>query len=432
MARTAATGRTAATNRVAVQDMKASVYNTSGGILVLSNASTAVVGDATHRTYSWGCWVKLSSRNVANTVLWSKANTKYSCQFRVEAGGKIRAAVYDGTVASVAQSSITYVDNKWHSLVGVRSNNTLSLYIDGLLIQTVNGTIGDTNEASNFVMNGNGTNGSMSDTWFTFNALSTQDILNYHLTGIIGYPCLFRLPLQEGAGTTALDTSGNGNHGTITAGTYTADVPTKKRELVGGNMVKNGDFEFAPPFVAATTTAGRWIDGTAAGSTTNNLYRWSASYLVSGANAAFDTAVSKSGNSSMRLSTTDASGHIVISQSLNSGSPSEYEARNILIAVLPNTSYTLTAWVKTNNVATNGVWADIREFSGSRVLGTTTPTSKLSGTNDWTKVTVTVTTAATTRYIGVLLSNTVVGNISDAWFDDIVLTPTTPTTRSAA
>jgi len=428
--------RTTATNRVAVQDMKASVYNTSGGMVVSSNASTAVVGDATHRTYSWGCWVKLSSRNVAATVLWAKSNTKYSCQFRVEAGGKIRAAVYDGTASTIAQSSVTYVDDKWHSLVGVRSDNTLSLYIDGLLIKTVNGTIGDTNEASSFVMNGNNTNGSMSDTWFTFNALSTQDILNYHLTGIIGYPCLFRLPLQEGSGTTAYDSSGNGNHATVNAGTYTADVPTKKRELVGGNLVYNGDFEYVPQVNTAQTIAGLWIDGTAGGSSTNFIFGWACNSKTGTVAVKFDTTEGHDALGSIKLSTAATGSQVRVSNTLGSIMST---AISPIFSVLPSTSYTYSFWMKTNYVsgdATTGAQINFIERTASSSSPANTSTVGVKTTTDWTRYTGTITTNSATRFLTPDLR--VTGNdgagtlIMDAWFDDITLTPTVKPTRGIA
>ena len=47
-----------------------------------------------------------------------------------------------------------------------------------------------------------------------------------------------------------------------------------KRKTVE-NLLTNGDFEYAPPFTAATTSATRFIDGTATGSANNySPYIW--------------------------------------------------------------------------------------------------------------------------------------------------------------
>lgn len=204
-----------------------------------------------------------------------------------------------------------------------------------------------------------------------------------------------------------------------------------KRKTVE-NLLTNGDFEYAPPFTAATNTAGNWIDGTAAGSSTNSIYKWSipAAGLAGGGNISFDSTVSKSGTYSLKVSTGTVAGTAVASRTLSSVI-TKVEADTTLMPALPNTSYTLTAFVKTNNAATNAVYADIRQYDGTLAASTTTPTNKLSGTNDWTPITVTITTGSSTRYLGVLLRNAVTGNVSDAWFDDITLVKSPVQTRTA-
>ena len=198
-------------------------------------------------------------------------------------------------------------------------------------------------------------------------------------------------------------------------------------------LVRNGDFEYAPAFTAATSTQQRWINGTAGGSSaTGGEYRWALSYIFGSVGASFDSTVSKTGTYSLKLSQLNTSSDIIASQSRISSTPTIWELNNQLQPALPSTSYTLTAWVKTNNVAANGVFADIREFNGAGAAIVTTPTTKLSGTNDWTQLSLTVTTNSSTRYIGILLRNTVGGNVCDAWFDNISLKLTTPTGRSAA
>jgi hypothetical protein len=102
------------------------------------------------------------------------------------------------------------------------------------------------------------------------------------------------------------------------------------------------------------------------------------------------------------------------------------------VPALPNTTYTLTGWIKTNNAASNAVYFDIVELNNAAAGQATNSTSKLSGTNDWTQLTKTFTTTSATRYLLVICRNNVAGNISDAWFDDITLTKTYPvkSTRS--
>ncbi len=45
-------------------------------------------------------------------------------------------------------------------------------------------------------------------------------------------------------------------------------------EGAGQNLLRNPGFEVAPSFIAATTTNNRFIEGNAAGSTTNDTYYW--------------------------------------------------------------------------------------------------------------------------------------------------------------
>ena len=429
MARSVASGRTQATNRVAVQDVKASLkFDKASSTRLITSANLVTSTSA----FTVAAWVNINDYTQYLSLFDCGANGG----FRIETSTlrNLSFTVWNGAVQGAAVLA-GYTINTWFPLVATFNAGVMKLYFNGAQVATATGhtmtatasAIGIGARASGYQNLGVNISNAVFYNGYAFTA---SDVTNYQ-SGILPSGATFIYPLQEGAGTTAYDTSGNGNHGTITAGTYTADVPTKKRELVGGNMVKNGDFEYSPPFVAATTTVSRWIDGTNGGSTTNSLFGWALSYVNGSVSAAFDATVSKSGTGSIKLSTLSSTGALVVTQTVSSSAPTLYEARNILATVSPNTSYTLTAWVKTSNASADSVWADIREFSGGLVVGVTTPTNKLGGTNDWTLVSTTVTTASTTRYIGIVLRNTVVGNISDAWFDDITLTPTVNTTRTA-
>lgn len=191
----------------------------------------------------------------------------------------------------------------------------------------------------------------------------------------------------------------------------------------------NGSFEVKPSSItAATNTANRWIDGTAAGSAAKLAFGWAAPSTGSGVGAngeiGFDTTVFNSGAASLRLSTLNASG-AVVATSLRNISPSTATAFE-LIRLQANTPYVLRGFIRTNNVATNGAFIDIREYSSTFSALATTSTNKLSGTNaSWREVSLTFTTNASTVWAALLLRNNVAGNTSDAWFDDITLVPAT-------
>jgi len=194
------------------------------------------------------------------------------------------------------------------------------------------------------------------------------------------------------------------------------------------SIIYNGGFEIKPSCTADTNVAKRWVDGLAAGSVAKLAYGWATPSAGSGVGAngamAFDTAQFRSGAASFRLSTLNASGAVTAS-SARTIAPTAATAFE-LFCLQPSTSYTLTGYIRTNNVAANGAFIDVREFSTAFATLATNSTNKLSGTNtSWREVTVTFTTNASTVFGCVFLRNNVAGNTSDAWFDDIVLVPST-------
>lgn len=199
------------------------------------------------------------------------------------------------------------------------------------------------------------------------------------------------------------------------------------------SLVYNGGFETVPSFTATQTTDEAWLDGTASGSTALKGYGWAVPTLAltTGATAQFDSSVKRSGNASVKLSQTDTASNVVVATHKTANSANAFA----LIPLLPNTEYTLSGYAQTASVPTNGAYMQIRQYSASIGTVSTTSTNKLSGTNGWTLLTLTFTTAATTRFGSILLRIADdVGNICTGWFDDITLTPTaagrTATSRS--
>ncbi len=208
----------------------------------------------------------------------------------------------------------------------------------------------------------------------------------------------------------------------------------EQRTPVYGNLVKNGDFEVTPGAVA-TTTQNRWPDGTAGGSTTNTTYKWK---QQSGANAtavSFDPTVSRNvGGNSLKISATDVTGstYVDIGAGIASSQPVA-TLQSFAIPIVAGASYTLTGWVKTSNVPTNGAFLQLTTYNGAGTrIDNVGSSVKLTGTQDWTQITITQTVGATAVWATIGLMKNVAGNISDAWFEDIVFMATTPVVRSAA
>ena len=134
----------------------------------------------------------------------------------------------------------------------------------------------------------------------------------------------------------------------------------------------------------------------------------------------FDSAVTRTGRLTAKISTTDATWWwtLLIIPSWTVTLPNLSKSA---IPIKVSTKYKLSVWVKTNNAATNSVGFACTEYTSAwaSVAGTFTnwTSTKLSGTNDWTLITKTVTTSATWVYLYPIFQNQVAWNISDAWFD---------------
>lgn len=189
-------------------------------------------------------------------------------------------------------------------------------------------------------------------------------------------------------------------------------------------QILNADFENVPTFVAAQT-ADNWMDGTAAGSSSNSAFGWWASPRATAIAVQFDTTKSRSGAASLKVSTTNTTGRArVFSVKASGGSITGTSANQpFLIPALPSTKYTLTGYAQTNNVASSGCFLELVELNSSFAVGTSTGSNALTGTNaSWTLLTATVTTASTCNWLAIDMQNATAGNVSDAWFDDLVLT----------
>lgn len=214
-------------------------------------------------------------------------------------------------------------------------------------------------------------------------------------------------------------------------------IAATRREL--NNILINGDFEFAPVFTAPTTTSGRFIDGSAAGSTTTNQYRWSYNGTAS-SSAQFDSTVAHTGTTSLKASTLAAASFTELFYRRESGGIASYNAITD-IKVLPSTSYTASYWLKTNVVSgdsSDGAFLVLIEntAAGAGAGAETSVGAKSKVTSDWTLKTVTFTTQATTASLQInprIYGHTGAGTlIMDAWWDDIKIGPTTPITRGVA
>ena len=256
---------------------------------------------------------------------------------------------------------------------------------------------------------------------------------------------------NEGAGTTANDTSGNGNNGTITGATYTDDVPVKPRPLVGGNLIPNGDFSMAPPFTAATTYGEVVVDGTASGasigvygsypSEAKKIFHWKTSiYQTTTGSVQYDPTATGDGSNSIKCTGTNVQErvHVHLAERNYSDSNNPRDVMDNFIPVLPSTSYTMTARIMTDFSSvvgtlspSNGAVVYLVEQAGIQFIATHNAAVQ-QVTQGWTDYTYTFTTGPTSNFINVsagLFGSPSAYLSGSGWFAKLRLQTTLPTTR---
>ena len=185
-------------------------------------------------------------------------------------------------------------------------------------------------------------------------------------------------------------------------------VPTDlKISTASKGGVFNGGFELGTKDTAVTASG---VIGVNSG--------WYLSEDAGQMSAELDTAVAYKDTASLKLEAIDTSGGGVV-----------YNTSGVTLPILSlgaiplkvSTVYKLTLQAKTNLVGASGVWADLIQYDSAAVVGTTVSTSKLSTTNDWTVLTVTFTSDNDAVFGRIALQNSVVGTVSQAWFDDVTL-----------
>lgn len=189
------------------------------------------------------------------------------------------------------------------------------------------------------------------------------------------------------------------------------------------NLVYNGNQEIAPVLVAPQTTSNRWVDGTATGSTTPTIYKLF-SGISGNATVNFDTTEFYSSSKSVKLATTGI-GSFIECRTDNSG----YNTSNTYgIILLPNTSYTLSYWMKTNLTSgnsNNGAALTILRANAAGTSISENSGSDIKTTTDWTKYTINFISGPTEVLAHLeyrIYGHNGAGNlIMQAWFDDVRL-----------
>jgi hypothetical protein len=132
--------------------------------------------------------------------------------------------------------TLTNLESKDYFLVATYNGSELKAYLNGVLVDTLGGYSGSVVSVSQNVYFGRTNagayyNGKISGARIFNTALTAAQVADLYNnpekivpTGVADSTLKLYLPMMEGAGTTAYDGSGNGNHGTISGATYVNGV----------------------------------------------------------------------------------------------------------------------------------------------------------------------------------------------------------------
>jgi hypothetical protein len=429
MPRTKATTRTQTNTRLIQQNTNSSLFfNGSSYAITASNSTLSLANN-----FTVGGWIKISQfataslrQKMIGTTQWNFGTVTSTQKLGFTTPGK---KDYDSTGKTL------FLGNWYFAVATFDTLNNITFYLNGQFDSLITGTLAANTAASPIYIGESFTPsdrhiGNLSQIKVWNSVLTLAQINNLYTNGIVPNGVIANFPLNEGAGSIAYDISGNGNNGTITSGTYSNDVPFKKRQLVNDNLVYNGDFEYVPPTNVVQTTSNNWIDGTSTGSTTNLLFGWNFYYGGTGSNLClFDNSTSATGNYSIKISLVSTGIISYISNFRNN-------AINY-IYLKPNTNYTLSYSLKTNYISGSGIYgayAQIQEYNGAgTTVGTNPHGTFVTTTTNWTQYSFTWTTNSATSYIYLYLyvNNAGGGTLTmDTWWDNISLTQTTTPTRT--
>lgn len=202
-------------------------YSGTNDVVRITESTPTDVG-ATTDSYSVGAWFKTSTNFSAQAVIVSKNNngtSNYPYELFMDNTEIVCFDLARGGTAPSTCSPSTYNDGNWHQAIGVRdaTKSKIYLYIDGVLVSSAaDGTVAAGTTVNNADISiGNGGNsynqydftGSIDEVRLYSRALQQNDITQLYQfsPGPVSY-----WNFEEGSGTTANDTSGNGNTGTLT------------------------------------------------------------------------------------------------------------------------------------------------------------------------------------------------------------------------
>jgi hypothetical protein len=209
--------------------------NTSSSVYAISLDGTdeyasadSVTSDISTATGTYSVWVKVKSHSANGFIMQSRNDTSNQIQmFFHDVSSEIRF-IYRGGGASTIVAITDNIENdgNWHHIAATwnTSSNRLVIYLDGVLKASSSTTLGTfsgspslfdigQNTADAGFFNGGVSNAAVFNTEVPITDLWVENQSPLDLSGLSGLVGYWKF--NEGAGSTAFDSSGEGNNATL-------------------------------------------------------------------------------------------------------------------------------------------------------------------------------------------------------------------------
>jgi peptidoglycan/xylan/chitin deacetylase (PgdA/CDA1 family) len=238
--RSIATSRAVATNRRTVRNMGTALrFDGVNDNVVLPIGLNTHFSKSNTGACTLSMFLNVGNVNTASNCIYiSIIDT--NDRFAVSVGvGYLRFGIFNGATWQSGSGGYKINSNTWYKLDVVISNGIITAgYLNGVLASP-NGSFTPQTATTAGVRFGERTDGTqdllgaIDEARIWSRALSATEVQNLYLYNDVPRNGLVAEYLfNEGSGTTATDSSGNGNNGTITGATYVTDAPLKTRVVV--------------------------------------------------------------------------------------------------------------------------------------------------------------------------------------------------------
>lgn len=226
--------RSTASNRLSARDMGTALNFTGGDTDNVTTTVNALTSLPAGHTIS--LWARPRNNGASAASLY-EADASGADRFYLQQRTNAPTSLTIGLSSWNAEVANAVKLNEWQHYTVVLDGTTGRIYRNGVQIATQATITVSIPNAPIIIGNVTAKNisffGQIDEPRIWNRALTTDEIHNLYVYGVVPQDGLVAEYLfNEGSGSTALDTSGNGNNGTITGTTYTTDVPLRLRTAV--------------------------------------------------------------------------------------------------------------------------------------------------------------------------------------------------------